>query len=185
LLPWDVAVARRCVGTLARPLFAVQVREVRGGNPYALIDPALVLSVAANETRCNSGVLGPDGEAGVMAIMVRTWTPTAEELRSPAVSLEWGMWFLQCTLGDEEHNPYRDVRRALAAYNCGWDGVDTGRCGSGGYHYADRVLYHWLPLLTAELQRLSDRTNDPRMAEWLDGWGYGPREFYSRTQDVE
>jgi hypothetical protein len=37
---------------------------------------------------------------------------------------------------------------ALAAYNCGWESLNAGKCIRGGGHdYAASVLGEWLPVI--------------------------------------
>jgi len=46
-----------------------------------------------------------------------------------------------------------DVHRGLAAYNCGWDSLNAGKCLSfGGPAYADKVLEFWLPFFEEEIK---------------------------------
>lgn len=83
---------------------------------------------------------------GLMQVTPASWTTTRERLLDPATNIYWGMRILWLTLHDEENNPTGDMRVALAAYNCGWDSLQAGKCLSfGGYAYADIVLDFWLP----------------------------------------
>lgn len=117
-------------------------------NPDFNLDPALVMAVMAQESHCAPGAHDPSGvgSVGLMQVIPRSWTTTAGALEDPATNIYWGMRILWLTMNDEKHNPGHSVRLALAAYNCGWQGVEADRCGStGGLHYAERVLTFWYP----------------------------------------
>ena len=106
------------------------------------VDADLVLAVMAQESSCMR--FAPNG--GLMQIVVRTWTPTEQELLNVTTNIEWGMYFLYHALHHPIHNPDADVSRGLAAYNCGWVSLDAQRCiPVGGPRYAARVLHFWLP----------------------------------------
>ena len=103
----------------------------------------IVLAIIAQESQ-GFPYLGPDehGSVGLMQVTSRSWTATVEELKQPALNIYLGMWILNSALQQSDG----DMRRALAGYNCGFEGLDAGHCGSsGGWAYADRVLNYWLP----------------------------------------
>lgn len=107
------------------------------------IDPDLVLAVMAQESGC--------WVHNVMQVTPTHWTTTEARLRDPAVSIEFGMWILYNAIHNETENPDADVRRGLAAYNCGWASLNAGKCLSfGGYAYADKVLDFWLPIVQGQ-----------------------------------
>lgn len=113
-------------------------------NPDFGLDPALVLAVMAQESACYPYEGG--ASVGLMQVTPAKWTTTRERLLEPSVNVYWGMYILYLTLNDDVNNPDHDTRRALAAYNCGWESLDAGKCFDfGGYAYADRVLDFWLP----------------------------------------
>lgn len=127
----------------------------------------------AQESGCISSA--NDGiSVGLMAITPRSWTPTWAELLDPNLNIEWGMWFLYSAINNELYNPNHSLRLALAAYNCGWTGVETDNCGStGGYIYADRILNFWLPMVRDRLCSASIYNTGHQ--EWLILNGYCSR----------
>ena len=110
------------------------------------LDVDVVLAVMAQESACIPSIVSHDGSVGLMQVVIREWTATAQEMKNARVSIEWGMYFLYSALYHDEHNPNRDMWLALAAYNCGWETLNKDECLSfGGPAYADRVLEFWLP----------------------------------------
>ena len=114
------------------------------------LDADLVLAVMAQESHCLRTVISNDGHhtIGLMQIAVKPWTPSEGSLHNPWVNIEWGMYMLYSAINHPEHNPYKSIRRGLAAYNCGWTSLEANRCMYfGGYTYADKVLNFWLPYI--------------------------------------
>lgn len=118
-------------------------------NPDFGLDPALIFAVMAQESACYENASDESGSAdsvGLMQVIPAGWTTTHDRLSDPAINIYWGMRILWLTLNDDVNNPEHDLRRALAAYNCGWESLDAGKCYEfGGYTYADRVIDFWLP----------------------------------------
>ena len=115
------------------------------GEHHVDLDDELVLALMAAESACDRRM--DDGmSVGLMAVTPRAWTPTHDELLNPAINVEWGEWLLWSAIYNEKHNPGHNIWRALAAYNCGWESLDAGKCiDGGGYDYANDVLNFWLP----------------------------------------
>ena len=113
---------------------------------------ALVLAVGAVESGCDNSLTSADGHesVGIMQVIPKPWTASAELMKIPSVNIFWGMWILDRSFELAEGDP----RLALAVYNCGWvDKVLEDRCGStGGLNYADNVLDFWYPLFVNELE---------------------------------
>jgi hypothetical protein len=149
---------------------------------YSTIDPALTLAVAAKESNCDPGGMDTFSDStGLMQVNPHNLGLSKADLLDPTRNIWWGMRILTRTLTDPDHNPAGDVRTALAAYNCGWDSLEAGRCYSfGGYVYADSVLEEWVPPLRAAL--FDYAANPPEalgkwkvredVLAWLADWGY-------------
>ena len=133
------------------------------------LDPAWILAIIAQESQGNAYVEGVDGanSIGLMQIIARSWTGTKEQLKRPEYNTFVGMRMLHAILGKADG----DIRLALAAYNCGWEGVEEDDCGNhGGRRYAARVLDYYVPTFRAELVvRAGDRDI---IGNWLAGLGY-------------
>jgi soluble lytic murein transglycosylase-like protein len=119
------------------------------------IDPDVVLAMMAQESHCDKKAT--DGVSiGLMQIIPRYWTLKEKYLWDPKWNIWQGMQMLNSNLHNEKENPTGSLRRALAAYNCGWTSLNKGECLSfGGYAYADRVLEHWLPYFSETISEIS------------------------------
>lgn len=119
----------------------------------------------AQESQGDAYVEGVDGanSIGLMQIIARSWTGTKEQLKRPEYNTFVGMRMLHAILDKADG----DIRLALAAYNCGWEGVEQEDCGRyGGLEYADKVLEYWVPVFRAELVVLAADN------QWLAELGY-------------
>ena len=147
---------------------------------YLATQPDLILAIAAKETHCNpgEGIDNPMNGVGLMAVVPKPWTSSIDVLLQPRASVYWGMVVLNWNITDPENNPEQDLRRALAAYNCGWRIDEPGRCQPPfGYAYADDILEFWRPLVVAALNdfmcrdfEMPGRRDDQ---DWLRSLGYG------------
>src|SRR3990167_6457673 len=139
------------------------------------LDPAWVLGIIAQESQGFPHVSDVTGShaVGLMQIIPRSLTGTRTQLEQPGFNLYVGMRMLSATLKQTEG----DLRRALGAYNCGFVGLDAGRCGRyGGYAYADWIIDYWVSVFR---MRLSGEAITPdRVGDWLttagDRGGLGP-----------
>lgn len=152
------------------------------------IDPGLILALMAKESGCdpNAGDVYSDS-VGLMQVNPRSLAHlgiSKASLLDPLRNVYWGMRILRKVLEEPVENPEGDVRRALAAYNCGWASLNAGRCYSfGGYAYADQVLEEWLPPVRAALQEYSAEDHEvlrkygveEGLLDWLGSWGYAAR----------
>lgn len=105
----------------------------------------VVFAIAAQESHCNhtAGQVDRVGSIGLMQVAPLPGRPPAARLAQPAINVYWGMKVLSSALDTADG----DMRLALAAYNCGFEGVENDACGSsGGYAYADKILNTWLPM---------------------------------------
>lgn len=112
---------------------------------------ALVMAVIAQESQGFPDAIAGDGAAsvGLMQVTPRSWTGTTEKLLQPAWNLYMGMRILNGAIDVAGG----DVRKGVAAFNCGFESLEAGRCYSfGGYAYADRVLGYWRPVFTRALE---------------------------------
>jgi len=119
------------------------------------IDPSLVLAVMAQESACLRTSISNDGHhtIGLMQVAEKPWGPSEAELYNARINIQWGMYLLYCAINHTYHNPTGDVHRGLAAYNCGWDSLNAGKCLSfGGPAYADKILEFWLPFFEEEVK---------------------------------
>jgi len=133
------------------------------------LDPAWVLGIIAQESQGFPHVSDVTGShaIGLMQIIPRSWTGTRSQLEQPGFNLYVGMRMLSATLEQTEGN----LRRALGAYNCGFVGLDAGRCGRyGGYAYADRILEYWVPVFRIWLA--GEAITPDRVGDWLATLGY-------------
>lgn len=92
---------------------------------------AIVAAVIHLESRGNPDVVSRDGCVGLMQVHPRWTKYSAEQLKDPAVNRQEGTRLLKYWL----RRAHGNWPRALAAYNCGWRGLE-GKCGTG---YAQRV----------------------------------------------
>ena len=120
-------------------------------------------------------VEGSDGanSIGLMQVISRSWTGTVEQLKRPEYNVFVGMRMLHAILDKADG----DVRLALAAYNCSFEGVAEDRCARyGGLECADKVLEYFVPVFRGELVVLA--ADNKWLAElgYLYGTGRGDRE---------
>lgn len=133
------------------------------------LDPAWILAVIAQESQGNPKAIAEDvwGSTGLMQVGPRDWLGTREQLLSPGINIRVGMSMLHDILEQTRGN----LRFALAAYNCGFKGVEINRCGShGGYKYADRIINYWLPVFRDTLWARAGE--DDLIGAWLREFGY-------------
>ena len=106
------------------------------------LDPSLLAAIVQVESggdrdavRCEDwlGVCS----YGLMQIVDFDWRRlTLEQLLDPDFNVDMGTFILS-----ESIRQGGSIRRGLAVYNCGLEGVRTNRCGKhGGYAYADKAL---------------------------------------------
>lgn len=149
---------------------------IRWNGEFPELGPDIILSVMAQESGCDSGA--DDGfSIGLMAVTPQDWTASREDLFDPDLNVYIGMWMLHGALGNEAHNPAHNLRRAMAAYNCGWTSLDAGLCFDfGGFAYADRILEFWHPRVMERLRSFCEASfqSEYRIAdqEWLRANGY-------------
>jgi len=107
------------------------------------VPKGVVLAVMAKESACMPGM--DDGmSVGLMAVTPRDWLFSKAELLNPATNVYAGMFILNSALEQGQG----DMALALAAYNCGWESLNAGRCIDGGGHdYAADILNYWLPIV--------------------------------------
>jgi soluble lytic murein transglycosylase-like protein len=118
------------------------------------IDADIVLAVMAAESACIPDAVSMDGYGtiGLMQIRPQPWRLREELLYNVKWNTWQGMYVLYHSLHNTTHNPNQSMVKALAGYNCGWQSVEEGRCGQkGGYNYAYKVLFFWLPLVKGDL----------------------------------
>jgi soluble lytic murein transglycosylase-like protein len=110
-------------------------------NKDRQLDENLILAVMAKESHCNP--YADDGvSVGVMAVTPRPNWWTREQLLNVRINIYAGMNILANAIEQSDG----DIRTALAAYNCGWESLNAGKCiPAGGYTYADDVINFWLP----------------------------------------
>lgn len=148
---------------------------------FPAITPDYVFAVAAQESRCDhtAGQFDRVGSIGLMQVAPLSGRPTAGRLAQPSLNVYWGMKVLDSALRTSQG----DMRLALAAYNCGFEGVKNDACGSkGGYAYADRVLHYWLPMVREALGMPQPTpTSRPKDTDqWLQDMGLLPTEQPTR-----
>jgi len=165
----------------------------RWGAPdtFPDLDPALVLAVMAQESACRESATDETGSGnsiGLMQVIPASWTTTEERLRDAGTNIYWGMRILDLTTHDEKQNPEHSVRRALGAYNCGWESLNAGKCFDfGGYVYADKVLEFWMPVAKEHINAYASKEptapnlSRERTVIYLKGWGYGLPAAASNT----
>lgn len=98
--------------------------------------PDFIAAVIKHESDGDYQVVSRMGAVGLMGIMPAgpglEWRPSPEELLTPTVNLRWGMAILSTIVRQSGG----DVYAALAAYNGGWDQVNS----RGPRDYAADVL---------------------------------------------
>lgn len=92
---------------------------------------AIVAAVIHLESRGNPDVVSRDGCVGLMQVHPRWSHFTHAQLLDPETNKSEGRRLLKYWL----RRAHGSWPRALAAYNCGWRGLE-GKCGTG---YARRV----------------------------------------------
>lgn len=104
------------------------------------------LAIIAQESMGNRWAIGPQGSVGLMQVNCADWMDIdCERLYEPEYNIIWGEWFLEQALEYSNGNLYV----ALQVYNCGPDRYEANTdCGR---FYADRVMYHWLPLIDDDM----------------------------------
>ena len=106
--------------------------------PYAYerrLDPDLIAAVIWKESLGQPRAQGPVGAVGLMGVMPFEWRPDVEELQNPWTNIAWGARALAYTIRDG----HGDVFYALAAYNGGWEKINS----RGPRQYAADVLLHY------------------------------------------
>lgn len=98
--------------------------------------PDFIAAVIRHESDGDYQVVSHMGAVGLMGIMPAgpglEWRPSPEELLTPTINLRWGMAILSAIVRQSGG----DVYAALAAYNGGWDQVNS----RGPRDYAADVL---------------------------------------------
>jgi len=136
---------------------------------FPALDPAWILALIAQESQGDPYAISDDQwqSTGLMQVGPRPWLGTQEELLNPATNILTGMSMLNDTLNQTNGN----LRFALAAYNCGFAGVEKNWCGTyGGYAYADRIIDYWLPIFRDTLWVRAGE--DDLIGTWLKEFGY-------------
>src|SRR3990167_10517715 len=107
------------------------------------IDPALIAAIIQLESGGDSNAVRYESSVGassigLMQIVDFDWRGLERgQLMDPAYNIDYGARLLAII----RRMAGGDVRLALAAYNCGFEGARTDNCGRwGGYVYADKVL---------------------------------------------
>jgi len=117
----------------------------------------LILAIMAQESGCAKRAVSSDGysSTGLMQVIPRSWTASAECLKKPSCNIYWGIWIYDCAV----NNANGDFRLAAMYYNCSEENVhkqisgeDPQACGNGGVHYSERVFKFWLPLIESKLE---------------------------------
>ena len=147
------------------------------------LDPAWVLGVIAQESQGFPYLEGEDdwNSIGLMQVIPRSWTGTVDQLKRPEFNIYIGMRMFSATLRQTDGN----LRRALGAYNCGFVGLDAGRCGRyGGYAYADRIIGYWVPVFRMRLT--GEAITPDRVGDWLATLGYrwGLGQWYKQEEEL-
>lgn len=87
--------------------------------------PDFIAAIIKHESDGDHRVVSHMGAVGLMGIMPAgpglEWRPSSEELLTPTVNLRWGMAILSAIVRQSGG----DVYSALAAYNGGWDQVNS------------------------------------------------------------
>jgi hypothetical protein len=133
------------------------------------LDPAWILALIAQESQGDPFAVADDlwKSTGLMQVGPRPWLATSEQLLNPAMNIYVGMKMLNDIFNQTNGN----LRFALAAYNCGFEGVAKNFCGSyGGYKYADRIIDYWLPVFRDTLWVRAGE--DDLIGNWLKEFGY-------------
>jgi hypothetical protein len=127
----------------AKRCWRYEVLVDRWQPDFPEVPKVIVMAVMAKESACL-----PDADDGVsvglMAVTPRDWLFTRDELLDAPTNIYAGMYVLNGALQKADG----DMALALAAYNCGWESLDAGKCIDGGGHeYAASVLNYWLPII--------------------------------------
>ncbi|HQK14029.1 MAG TPA: transglycosylase SLT domain-containing protein [Anaerolineae bacterium] len=89
------------------------------------LDPDLIASLVWMESRGEADAVGPVGSVGLMQVMPKeegfSWRPSKEALLDPSLNLFWGTRTLSIII--QQGNG--DIFNALAAYNAGWEKIDS------------------------------------------------------------
>ena len=110
-------------------------------DDFSYVTPELILAVIANESwgQPDLVVMEPNGQTAVGLCMInaRPWLGTVEQLLDPTYNIWTCTWMLDNILAKTGG----DIPKALAAFNCGFESLEAGKCfQSGGYNYSVRVL---------------------------------------------
>ena len=109
-----------------------------------LVTKDVTLAVIAQESWGNRLAVSDDGydSRGLMQVTCAEWMSIdCEYLYEPEYNIAWGEWFLEEALEYSKGNLYI----ALQVYNCGPRRYERNNdCGT---FYADRVMYHWMPMV--------------------------------------
>lgn len=107
------------------------------------IDPALIAAIIHWESGGQADAIRYESSVGassigLMQIVDFEWRGLERgQLMDPAYNIGYGARLLATI----RRMAGGDMRLALAAYNCGFEGARTNNCGRwGGYVYADKVL---------------------------------------------
>lgn len=142
----------------------------RWSPDFPELDPAWILGIMAQESQGFPYVVASDvwGSTGLLQVGPRSWTGTRTQLLDPGYNIYVGMRMFSATLEKSDG----DLRRALGAYNCGFVGLDAGRCGTrGGLAYADKIIEYWIPVFRATLWTRAGE--DDLIGDWLKDLDYG------------
>lgn len=127
----------------------------------------LVLAIIAQESHGIPDLVQGDhwGSTGLMQVGPRDWVATSEELKSPRLNVQWGIWFLNGSYSLADG----DTISALRYYNCG---KLEGTCGVG---YADLIIDFWLPRIEHRINGASKALNVPALLLRIEAKGYAIR----------
>lgn len=109
------------------------------------LDPDFIAAVIRAESNGIEDVVSYQGAVGLMGIMPTgpgfEWRPAAEELENPGLNLRWGASILSHVVQQSGG----DLFSALAAYNGGWDQVNSGE----PQRFAANVLHEYARAVAA------------------------------------
>jgi soluble lytic murein transglycosylase-like protein len=127
-------------------------------------DPLLILGIIAQESGGDPTAVREERNGrtsvGLMQIHTFDWRPSPSWLIIPRNNIRYGCSILGQILDKIQYDFHQNyTESALAIYNCGEVKVAQGTCGPyGGYYYADRILYYWVPeILSYHRDRLWER----------------------------
>lgn len=157
------------------------------------IHPDLIAAVIREESNGFPEGLSTEGAVGLMGVMPSgpglEWRPSSEQLLQPSINLRWGVQIL----AEVVRQSGGDLSAALAAYNGGWEQVDTkvpkayaeavldnyGRAIAARNGVSPDIAGQWT--VAIELTR-GNVTNSPILvlgAEPVSGtWMYGEHVIY-------